>query len=248
LTTDGVAAIFKERRNEDGPLLPPFRFSALTQFHFPEATLRRIFALLLATPLLANCSPDSTAPLAASGSVHSMDEAVADESWPAEENWFTPEGAIEIAEDESPAQADGEMSTQAVGTQAVGTTAAPAPGAVMSLGMEETGSPFGNAHDASWHANDRMNPGTVVINAGETVTFKIVFGHRVAVYNNGVQPKDIQPTPGPLLLYPVGRIFLQPVPTPQFKLRFTKPGKYLVVCAINKHFFEAQMWGWVHVR
>jgi hypothetical protein len=224
--------------------------------------LRRFLALLLVTPLLANCSPDSTAPLAAPGAVHSEGEASAEESWPVEENWFTPEGVFTMVEDESSAegessaqaegemsaQAEGEMSTQAVGTTALGTTAAPAPGAVMVFGRPDVGSPFPNSHDGSWHANDKIVPGTVVIDAGEIVTFKIAFGHRLAIYNNGVQPKDIQPNAGPLLLYPVGRIFLQAAPTPQIKLRFVKPGKYLVLCAISKHFFEGRQWGWLIVR
>ena len=88
----------------------------------------------------------------------------------------------------------------------------------------------------------------MVINAGETVTFNVIFGHRVAIYDDGVVPSDIQPTPGPLLLYPTGRLFLQPFPTPQFTLRFVRPGKYLVLCAINAHFFDRHMWGWLIVR
>jgi plastocyanin len=214
--------------------------------------LRRIFALLLATPLLANCSPDSTAPLAASGAVHSTEEAPAEEAWPAEENWYTPEDVLMLVEDDETSvgtmstMAEGDLSTLAVGTAAA---PAPAPGPVMVLGNANVGSPFPNSHDASWHANDKILPGAMVISAGQTVTFKIVFGHRLAVYNNGVQPKDIVPTPNtPLLLYPKGRLFLQGAPTPQIKLKFVKPGKYLVLCAINKHFFEGRMWAWLHVE
>lgn len=198
--------------------------------------MRRILALLLVTPLLANCSPDSTPPLAASGAVHSEGEApAAEESWPAEENWFTPEDVLTNSEDEMSAQD-------------VGASAAPAPGAVMMFGDADAGSPYPNSHDGSWHANDRIKPGTVAIDAGETVTFNIAPGHRLALYNDGVQPKDIPATSSPFVLYPVGRLFLQPAPTAQIKLTFTKPGKYLVLCAISRHFYEAQMWGWVHVR
>lgn len=209
--------------------------------------MRRIFALLLATPLLANCSPDSTAPMDAPGVVHSEGEMHSGEAWPEEENWYTPEDVLSLVEDEQSVQAAGASEGDA-STQAAGTAAAPAPGAVMEFGRADVGSPYPNSHDASWHANDKINPGTVVINAGETVTFNIVFGHRVAVYNDGVQPKDIQPNPGPLLLYPVGRLFLQQKPTPQIKLKFTKPGKYLVLCAISKHFFEGRQWGWIIVK
>ncbi|CAA9342747.1 MAG: hypothetical protein AVDCRST_MAG89-2695, partial [uncultured Gemmatimonadetes bacterium] len=90
--------------------------------------MRRIFALLLATPLLANCSPDSNAPLAASGAVHS-EETMHDGAWPAEENWYTPEDVLTLVEDEPSVQTmaapEGDLSTAAVGA-----AAAPAPGAV----------------------------------------------------------------------------------------------------------------------
>jgi hypothetical protein len=199
--------------------------------------MRRVFALLLLTPLLANCA-DSATPVAPAGAMLTEGVAAPEGEWPVEENWFTPEGAFELVQDE-----------MSVSAQDVGTAAAPAPGAVMTLGDADTGSPFPNSHDGSFHANDRMKPGTVVMNAGEIATFNIVFGHRLAIYADGVQPTDIQETLGtPLLLYPVGRLFLQAAPNPQIKLKFLKPGKYLVVCAINKHFFEAQMWGWLIVK
>jgi plastocyanin len=208
--------------------------------------MRRVFALLLLTPLVASCA-DSATPVAPAGAMLSEGAAPTEEAWPAEENWFTPEGVLALEEDEMSMQIasapEGDLSTQAMGA-----TAAPAPGALMTLGNPTVGSPYPNSHDGSFHANDRMIPGTVVINAGEIVTFKMFIGHRLAIYNNGVQPKDIQPTPGPLLLYPVGRLYLQPSPAQQIRLKFTKPGKYLVVCAINKHFFVANMWGWVHVK
>ncbi|MFL5381373.1 MAG: hypothetical protein ACJ8GN_02480 [Longimicrobiaceae bacterium] len=195
--------------------------------------MRRIFALLLVTPLLANCS-DSTTPVAPSGAVRSVADAPTEETWPAEENWWTPGDVLaDFAAEASPLQA------------------APAPGAVMVFGSPDHGSNFpgpAGTHDESYHAKDRIHPGSVVIDAGQTVTFQIYIGHRVAIYDNGVQPEDIQPTPGPLLLYAPGRVFLQPFPTPQFKLKFVRPGKYLVLCAINKHFFDARMWGWVIVR
>ena len=36
-----------------------------------------------------------------------------------------------------------------------------------------------------------MNPGTVVIDAGQTVTFRVYPGHRVAIYKPGVRPEDV---------------------------------------------------------
>lgn len=210
--------------------------------------MRRVFALLLLTPLLASCS-DSVTPVAPSdatrsaGAMHSAGDmqapgdALTEEAWPAEENWFTPGDALTLA--------DGEMSAQAVGADA-----APAPGAVMTFGNADTGTDFHptGVHDQSYQSRFKINPGAVAIDAGQTVTFNITLGHRVAIYDVGTRPEDIQRTPGPLLLYPTGRLFLQPFPTPQFRLRFVRPGKYLVVCAINMHFFDANMWGWLIVR
>jgi hypothetical protein len=89
-----------------------------------------------------------------------------------------------------------------------------------------------------------------VINSGEIVTFNIVFGHRLAIYDDGVMPNDIQHVPGEgdFVLDPHHRLFLQPFPTPVIRLRFVRPGKYLIVCAINKHFFLRNMWGFIHVQ
>jgi plastocyanin len=205
--------------------------------------LRRIFALLLVTPLLANCS-DSGMPVAPEGAVLTQDAVPTEGAvptevvWPTEENWWTPGDVLAMegnpfANEASPLQG------------------APTSGEVMVFGNPDAGQIFPGppgSHDASWHGRDRIIPGTVVINAGQTVTFQVIFGHRVAIYNDGMRPADIQPTPGPLLLYPVNRLFLQPFPTPQFTLTFVRPGKYLVVCAINAHFYDANMWGWVIVR
>jgi plastocyanin len=203
--------------------------------------MRRVFSLLLLTPILASCA-DSATPVAPAGAkmtegAVSMEAMSTEEAWPVEENWFTADVVTPVED---------QLSMQAVG----GTPGSPAPGAVMTLGNPESGSHFGppGAHDQSFQARDKINPGTVTINAGETVTFNIIFGHRLAIYNDGVKPDDIQPTPGPLLLYPVGRVFLQPSPAPQFTLRFVRPGKYLVVCAINQHFFVGNMWGWLIVK
>jgi plastocyanin len=194
--------------------------------------MRRVFTLLLLTPLVASCAESAT-PVAPAGAT--LTEGATEEAWPAEENWFTPGDVLTLADDEMSAQA-------------VGTAAASPSGAVMQVGNADVGSPYPTTHDGSFHANDRIIPGTAVINAGETVTFKMVPGHRLAVYDAGVHPKDIQPNPGPLLLYPVGRLYLQPRPTAEIKLKFAKPGRYLVLCAINKHFFVANMWGWVQVK
>jgi plastocyanin len=199
--------------------------------------MRRVFSLLLLTPFLASCA-DSATPVAPAGAVLTEGAVAAEESWPVEENWFTAEGTLELVEDG--------MSLQSADVSA--TANAPAK---MVFGNPDAGTDFPGApgtHDQSFHARDKINPGSVTIKAGETVTFQVNFGHRVAIYQPGVQPQDIQPNPGPLLLYAPGRLFLQPSPAPQFTLRFLTPGKYLVLCAISMHFFEGRQWGWIHVQ
>jgi plastocyanin len=181
--------------------------------------LRRILALLLVTPLLANCA-DSPTPLTPPEALHS--------------NEVTPEEAEWMVQQEE------DVSTQG----------APNSSAVMALGNPDVGTGYspGSGHDASWHANDRMRPGTVVIDAGESVTFQVYPGHRVAIYDDGTRPQDIVPNPGPFVLDPVNRLAIQGAPTPTYSYTFNEPGRYLVICAIARHFFEANMYGWVIVR
>lgn len=193
--------------------------------------MRRVFALLLLTPILASCS-DSATPVAPAPAVLSEGAVPTEADWLTDENWFTPGDVLTLAEEE--------MSVQSAN--------APKP-KVMVFGNPDAGTNYPpGSHDQSLHAKDRINPGAVVIDAGETVTFQVNPGHRVAIYNEGVKPDDIQPNAGYFLLYPVNRLFLQPTPAPQFTLRFVRPGRYLVICAVNSHFFGANMWGWVIVR
>lgn len=205
--------------------------------------MRRVFALLLLTPLLANCA-DSATPVASApaSAVRSEADVPTEGEWPVEENWWTPGDVLEMPEEE--------MSVQAADASADASAAAATPKPnVMVLGNPDAGTNFPLTHDNSFHARDRMIPGTVVINAGETVTFQGAFFHRVAIYNVGVKPEDILNTnAGPFVLFPVNRLYLQPTPVPQFGLKFVRPGKYLVICAIKTHFFGANMWGWVIVK
>jgi plastocyanin len=165
--------------------------------------LRRVFALLLVTPLLANCSDPAT-PVAPSGAVL-MNEVSPLESTPST--------------------------------------------AVMVLGNPDAGTPYPpQSHDQSLHGKDRMIPGTVVIDAGGTVTFEVYRGHRVAIYDEGVRPEDILVGPGPFVLDPTNRLALQPGPTPTYTYTFNEPGRYLVICAATRHFVVANMYGWVIVR
>jgi plastocyanin len=205
-----------------------------------ETKMRRIFALLLLTPLLANCADSATpvAPAAPAGAALSEGDAPTEAEWPVEENWWTPGDAIEFVEEG--------MSVQAADVNATANTPKPA---VMVLGNPDAGSDFPAGHDQSIHARDRIIPGTVVINAGELVTFQGVFTHRMAIYNDGMKPEDVLNTnPGTFVLYPYNRLYLQPTATPQVTLKFVRPGKFLVICAIKTHFFDRNMWGWVIVR
>lgn len=206
--------------------------------------MRRILALLLVTPILANCSEPTaapaTTPMAHPGAMHAdMDMP---ETWPAEQNWWTPGDAFTGDLD----QFQPVTTLAAPGSPLQG---APDEGEVVSFGHADVGTQEGS-HDQSFNARDKIIPGTVVINAGQTVTFNVVFGHRVAIYDDGTKPNDIQHVPGEgdFVLDPNHRLFLQPFPTPQFKLRFIRPGKYLMLCAINKHFFLRNQWGYIIVR
>lgn len=125
----------------------------------------------------------------------------------------------------------------------------PSSSAVMVVGNPDAGTDYPpQTHDESLHAKDRMIPGTVVISAGGTVTFRVHRGHRVAIYDDGTRPEDITVGTGPFVLDPVNRLALQPGPTPTYSYTFNKPGRYLVICAIRRHFVVANMYGWVIVR
>jgi plastocyanin len=134
--------------------------------------------------------------------------------------------------------------------------AGPLDSATMVFGRPDLGSGcnFPCEDDASFHAVDKVQPGTVAISVGGTVTFDIVGFHQVAIYEPGIAPKDIEPDDKtfPFVNDPNGRIFLgnPPIPPldPDASFTFTEPGKYLVICNITPHFEEAQMWGWVIVN
>jgi len=195
--------------------------------------LRRFFALLLVTPFLANCS-DSATPMAPSGPVHTLEVSPLDNSTESpSDDWTLAEWTLAgAAQEESPLQG------------------APGSGELMVFGNPDAGTPYPpQTHDESLHGKDRVIPGTVVIDAGQTVTFRVYPGHRVAVYNDGTEPEDITVNPtGSFVLDPTNRLALQPAPTPTYAYTFTQPGRYLVICAARRHFVVARMWGWVIVR
>jgi hypothetical protein len=125
--------------------------------------------------------------------------------------------------------------------------------------------------------NHHLIPGVVTIKAGGSVNFIIGGFHHVLIYDNGTKPSDINvastiPTtvqPGPPLINdPARRIYrgldpsvmpLLPGSTPPMPLqdrvetvRFPNPGKFLVLCGVLPHFFDAAtgqfiMFGYVRV-
>jgi plastocyanin len=122
----------------------------------------------------------------------------------------------------------------------------------------------------NWHP---VTPHQVTIEAGGTVNFLIAGLHQIAVYDNGIQPSDVDVSASPpdapnLIDDPNGRIYrgLNPVPlrtavavgTPPViqyvalrdrveVVNFASAGTYLVICTVRPHFVEDHMWGWVNV-
>ncbi len=198
--------------------------------------MRRVFPLLLLlTPLVASCS-DSATPVAPRSPALSLDEAPVQSALPSEwqsplNDWTLEDWLAQQPLEASPLQA------------------APEPGALMVFGNPRAGTDYPpQTHDQSLHGRDKVIPGTVVINAGEKVTFGVYPGHRVAIYKDGVQPEDIVVGPGPFVLDPANRIAIQGAPVPSLSWTFHQPGRYLVICAITRHFVVAKMYGWVIVR
>ena len=139
--------------------------------------------------------------------------------------------------------------------------------AVMQFGRADVGSPFppsATPHDQSAHAEDNLNPRTVVIRQGGTVTFNTFGIHQVAIYGDGMKPGDIdtsvtvllppgcpQSTDLPMIADQPGlvmRLVSVPGCGPRtLQHTFTTPGRYLVICAFLPH-FQVGMYGWVEVK
>lgn len=137
--------------------------------------------------------------------------------------------------------------------------------AEVEFGSEDVGSSFPpGQHDQSFHAFDKLRPGTVVIQRGGSVTYEIDPCHQPAVYSPGTLPSDIDvsllepvgvpPCPPDRINDPTGRLALAP---PQSLVEkewttppgtFDQPGKYLVICTTFVHFQFAKMYGWVIVK
>jgi plastocyanin len=110
----------------------------------------------------------------------------------------------------------------------------------------------------------RLTPTIATIKAGGTVNFIIGGFHVVTVYDDGVQPTDINMSltqsvavpPGPPIINdPNRRIYrgLDPTTLPLGAqqdrvevVHFDRPGTYLVICSVLPHFAEG-MYGYVRV-
>ena len=114
-----------------------------------------------------------------------------------------------------------------------------------------------------------MTPSPIKVRAGDTVTFAISGFHNLAVYGPGTQPGDIDRTrlllspPAtfpPLIDDPAMRTYrgLDPraMPAAQDRLEvvaFNDAGRYLVICGVLPHFYDAAtgefvMVGYVDVK
>jgi len=120
----------------------------------------------------------------------------------------------------------------------------------------------------------QMGPFQVIIRAGGTVNFIVEGNHQVVVYDNGIQPRDINsdsvfPSPlNTLIDDPRGRVYrgLSPAAVPANffgpgvpaaaipaappdrieVVSFPTPGTFLVICAVRTHFLGG-MFGFVTV-
>jgi hypothetical protein len=127
--------------------------------------------------------------------------------------------------------------------------------------------------------NDIIVPDKVTIKEGEAVNFIIGGGHVLTIYDDGTKPENIDTTvtetadrcpttAGGVINDPMNRIYRGPCFSTNFGttpsttitrrdgvevVQFTKPGRYLVICARLNHFInsttkEFQMFGFVKVE
>ena len=143
--------------------------------------------------------------------------------------------------------------------------------ATVSFGLWETDPPLdrfaGNpAMGAGNHHEVIPNVSRINISRTDSggVNFIIISGnHVVAIYDDGTRPEDIDPnllvpgimTAGGVIDDPDKRIYRGVNETAQTGVRdrvevvhFSKPGTYLVICAIRNHFVNDGMYGFVVVR
>ena len=107
-----------------------------------------------------------------------------------------------------------------------------------------------------------VTPYQVTIKAGGSVAFLISGLHQVLVYGPDVLPDSINaqltrpstgtPSGTPLINDTANRVYagLDPSTQPRERsevVNFHAEGKYLIVCGVQSHFVDNQMYGWVRV-
>jgi len=120
---------------------------------------------------------------------------------------------------------------------------------------------FPNVSVAAANAH-AMIPHQVTIKAGGSVAFIISGLHQILVYGPDVLPDSVnaqltRPSTGtpagtPLINDPARRVYggLDPTTQPRERtevVNFHAEGKYLIVCGVQSHFVNDQMYGWVRV-
>ena len=162
---------------------------------------------------------------------------------------------------------DADRAPSFAAAEAAGDRGAAPTSAIMEFGRPELGSTYAppEGHDASTHAKDKMNPRTVVIAVGGTVTFRVAPFHNPAIYDAGTEPEDIEVSPRTLRPLSPGPVFIPNfviddptnrlwqgsyalVPQERTSPPFTAPGRYLVICTTVPHFVDNNMYGWVIVQ
>jgi hypothetical protein len=132
--------------------------------------------------------------------------------------------------------------------------------ATVSFGHWQQFDRFPNNNDRTRNGH-QLIPYAAKIKAGGTVNFIIAGFHQVIVYDNGTKPEDVNATltvpvtapPGPPLINdPTSRIYrgLDPSLNPQDRVEvvhFPNKGVYLVICGVQPHFVNDQVYGFVRV-
>jgi plastocyanin len=136
--------------------------------------------------------------------------------------------------------------------------------ATVSFGEWMTTPPLDRFPNASPAAGNHhaLVPREVKIKAGGTVNFIIGGLHQVIVYDDGTKPGDVNatlttPTTGtpagvPLINDPNRRIYRGLDPSLQDRdrvevVQFANPGTFLVICGVQPHFVNDNMFGFVRV-
>ena len=155
----------------------------------------------------------------------------------------------------------------------------PLSSATVSFGQWDLATPLDRFPNNSPRTRNhhKLIPNEVTIKAGGSVNFVISGFHHILVYGNDTKPSDINigsviPTtvqPGPPLINDsVNRVYRgldpsvmpllpgsappQPLQDRTEAVRFTTPGRYLVICGVLPHFFDPAtgqfiMFGYVRV-